>query len=153
SRLDCVVLFLWPGSFAPRLESDKEKRVVGVVHDAQQTKTDDAGGVLHAGCLAEEILDLSTNLIGALQRSRIGQLKCHVDISLVFLRQKRARQSRSEKTRADRKHGEQRETERSFSNRQPGPIYVAMRRAAENLIEPTVKQTERDSRFLSWPQQ
>ena len=72
SRLDCVVLFLRLRSFAPRLESDKEKRVVGVGHQAQQTKADDTGGVLHAGCFAQKIFDLSTNLVGALKRSRVG---------------------------------------------------------------------------------
>src|SRR5439155_9932298 len=72
SRLDCVVLFLWLRPFAPRLEGHKEKRVVRVGHQAQQTKADDTGGVLHAGCFAQEIFDLSTNLVGPLKRSRVG---------------------------------------------------------------------------------
>src|SRR5213082_43501 len=55
-----------------RLESDKEKRVVGVRDQAQQTKADDTGRILHARCFAQKIFDLSTNLVGALKRSRIG---------------------------------------------------------------------------------
>src|SRR5207244_12731905 len=57
SRLDCVVLFLRLRSFAPRLESDKEKRVVGIGHQAQQTKADNTSGVLHTGCFAQKIFD------------------------------------------------------------------------------------------------
>ena len=91
SRLDRVILFLRLRSFAPRLESDKEKRVVGVRDQAQQTKADDAGGVLHAGCFAQKIFDLLTDLVGALERSRVGQLQRQKNVALIFLRQKAAR--------------------------------------------------------------
>src|SRR5262249_48683124 len=72
SRLDCVVLFLWLGPFAPRLEIHKEKRVIRIGHQAQQTKSDDTGGVLHPRCFAQEVFDLSTNLVGPLKRSCVG---------------------------------------------------------------------------------
>ena len=47
-RLDGFVLFFRLGSFAPRLESNKEKRAVSALDEAQKTKSDNARGVLHA---------------------------------------------------------------------------------------------------------
>src|SRR4030095_6089449 len=115
-RLDGFVLFLRLRSFAPRLESNKEKRVVGVRDEAQQTKADDTGGVLPAGGFAQKIFDISTNLAGALKRSRVGQLQRQKNVALIFFRQKAARQFRSEKTSADRQRGEQTEAEESLSD-------------------------------------
>ena len=46
SRFDGGVLFLRLRPFAPGLEGDKEERAVSIVHQAEQTESDDAGGVL-----------------------------------------------------------------------------------------------------------
>src|SRR4029077_17933641 len=153
SRLDCVVLFLRLRSFAPRLESDKEKRVVGVGHQAQQTKADDTSGILHAGCFAQKIFDLSTNLVGALKRSRVGQLQRQKNVALIFFRQKAARQFRSEKTSADRQRGEQTEAEESLSDGETGPVHVAAIYASKDTIESIEKPANRTTRFLSRAEQ
>ena len=71
-RLNGGILLLRFRSFAPRLECDKEKGVVSVVNQAEQTEPNDAGGGLHPGRLLQKIFNLLTNLVGSLKRRRVG---------------------------------------------------------------------------------
>src|SRR5947207_12769 len=54
-RFDGRVFLFRLGSFAPWLEGDEEERAVSVLHETEQTKSDDAGRVLNAGNLAENV--------------------------------------------------------------------------------------------------
>ena len=45
-RLDGGVLFFRLGPFAPGLERDEEERAVSILHETEQTESDDAGRVL-----------------------------------------------------------------------------------------------------------
>ena len=51
-RFDRLIFFLRFRSLTPRFEPDKEKCAVGILGETEQTESDDAGGVLHAGRLA-----------------------------------------------------------------------------------------------------
>ena len=123
------------------------------MHQTQQTESDDAGRVLDTGGLLEEIFNLMADLISALERRRIRQLEREINVALVFLRQEAARQPFPKKTGANRENEQQCETEHGFSNGQARQIYVPVRRAAKDSIEPLVKPAERTAGFLSRPQQ
>src|SRR5439155_5102397 len=85
-RFDGRVFFFWPGPFAPGLEGDEEKRAVSILHETEQTESDDAGRVLNARNFAENVFDLPRSLVGAFERRGVGQLKREKNVALIFFR-------------------------------------------------------------------
>ena len=74
-RFNRFVLLLRLFALAPGLERDKEKSAVSTLHQTKQAKANNACRVLHPRRFTEKIFNLSTGLIGALERSGVRQLE------------------------------------------------------------------------------
>ena len=66
-RLDGGVLFFRLGPFAPGLERDEEEGAISILHETEQTESDNAGGVLDARNFAENLFDLARRGSGSLK--------------------------------------------------------------------------------------
>ena len=96
--LDLLKLFGLRFSLSPWFESDEEERVVTGAHKAQQTETDDAGGVLDARCFRHDFFHGPCRFIGALQGRRVWKLHVDVRVALVFVRQETRRHTAAKET-------------------------------------------------------
>src|SRR5437879_758639 len=66
-RLDGGVLFFRLDPFAPGLERDEEERTISILHETEQTESDDAGGVLDPRNFAENAFDLARSLVSTFE--------------------------------------------------------------------------------------
>src|SRR5205809_7042475 len=65
--LDGGVLFFRLGPFAPGLKRDEEERAISILHETEQTESDNAGRVLDARNFAENVFDLARSLVGTFE--------------------------------------------------------------------------------------
>ena len=66
-RFNLPVLFLSLFAVIPRLQCDKEKRIVTGSDEAEQAETHDAGGVLHTRGAGQDLLDFPYGLVRSLE--------------------------------------------------------------------------------------
>src|SRR6202012_4744905 len=85
------------GAVRPWLQGDEKECVVARLNVAEQAEPNDAGRVLNARRLGENILDIACGLFRALQRGGIRKLKIYKDISLILVGQEAGRQFRAKK--------------------------------------------------------
>src|SRR4029077_10837807 len=89
-------LLFRPAPLVPRFERDEIESVCCRIRGTEQAEACNSGGILNAGCRRENGVDLSHDLVGALQGSRIRQLHIEKGIALVLVRQKAPWQTRPE---------------------------------------------------------
>src|SRR4029453_4567628 len=74
-RLDGGVLFFRLGPFAPRLERDEEKGAISILHETEQTESDNASRVMDARNFAENLFDFARRGIGSLKGCGVRSLQ------------------------------------------------------------------------------
>ena len=84
-RLDGLELLGSGLAIVPVLHGDEEECVVAGSHEAEQAEAQNAGGVLDAGRLRQNILDFRRHLLGSLQRGGVGKLDVQVKIALILV--------------------------------------------------------------------
>src|ERR1700758_4559761 len=87
ARLDFLILLRSGIAVTPWLQSDEKEAVVTCLDKAQQAEANNAGRVLDAWGVGEDLLNLSPRCAGALQRSRVRKLHVDEEIALVFIGQ------------------------------------------------------------------
>ena len=85
--LDGLILFAPAFALIPGFQRYPEEGVVTGPDIAEQTETDDAGGVLDPRRVCENLLHLSRGRACAFQRCGIGKLHIDVEVPLVFIGQ------------------------------------------------------------------
>ena len=96
--LDLLELLVAGFALVPRLQSYKEKAVVTGADEAEQAEADDAGRVLNARSVSENVFDFARDFIRALKGSCIWQLEVDVEIALVFVGKEAGRNFGAEET-------------------------------------------------------
>src|SRR4029077_19315956 len=101
----------------PGLQSDEIERVVTGPHKAQQAEAGNARGVLDAGRIGEDSLNLSRCCRCSLQRSRVGELHVDEEVALVFIGQEARGQLSAEEKRADAEGRNHYESQHTLPNK------------------------------------
>src|SRR5262249_28585658 len=96
--IDREQIFLRLMALLPGCERDEEECVVRCADSTQETESDHRRGILNAGRLLQDGLDLLADRIRTLKRCRGRQLDVQKQVALVFHRQKSAGQFRTEPT-------------------------------------------------------
>ena len=79
-------------ALVPRLERHEEEAVVGRRHVREKAEAGDRVVVLDALRLGEDLLDLAADVVGPLQRRRVGELDVQVEVALVLVGNEAARE-------------------------------------------------------------
>ncbi len=143
--LDLLELFIAGFALVPRLQSDEEEGVVAGADEAEQAETDDAGGVLDARGVGENVFDFARDFIGALKRSGIRQLQVDVEVALVFIGKEAGRDFGAEKTGGDSEDYKEDESDGAFADQEAADADVGVGGAGESAVKPAEKSLEQAS--------
>src|ERR1700691_5206348 len=147
-RLDGLILF-GPGfAILPGVQGYKEECVVRSPDVAEQTETDDAGGVLHSWRLGENLLHLFRSFACPLHGRRIWELHIDMEVALVFIRQEAGRQVFSEEPRCQSGEYEQHHYDTGLANQVTRPADKAVGRALPICVEPAKEFSQRSAGLL-----
>src|SRR6266852_1621876 len=152
-RFNLSVLFFPLRAVIPRLQCDKEKGVVTGSDEAEQAETDDAGGVLHTGCVGQHLLDFPYGLVRPLERGSVWKLEIDEDIALIFIGQETRWHPATDETGGCEERCQYHQRERGLANQEAGEANVAVGGALENAVEAIEEPTQQASTLLSWPEQ
>jgi hypothetical protein len=137
----------------PRLQGDKKECVIARLNVTEQTESNDAGCVLHARHLSEYIFYLERSLVRALERSRIRELKIHIEIALILVRQETGRQLRAKERGGHPEEQQSSHGHSALANQRPADIDVAVGSAPKNVIEPLEELAQRSCTGFLGPKQ
>ena len=73
-QLDCLILLLRLLSFLPRLQGNEKEGAISSLNDAKKAETDYSRSVFDTRSLLKNLFDLARSLVGAIERSGVGQL-------------------------------------------------------------------------------
>src|SRR5579862_6477394 len=133
--LNGLVLLISALTLIPILESDEKERVVGVLCEAQQAEADDGSAALDAGRFQQSVLYLRGRLLGALQRRSLRQHQCHIEIALVFIRDKGCGKPRAYQSSGGGHDRQERQAESRLSDQHGAKAYVSVGRLGKTAIE------------------
>src|SRR5208282_1242745 len=136
---DLLELFIAGFAVVPGLEGDEEKAVVASTDKTEQAEADDAGGVLDARSVSEDVFDFARDFVGALHRSGVWQLQIDVEIALVFIGKKAGRDLNAEKAGGGSEEHEEYESDGAFANEEAANANVGVRSAGKCAVKPAEK--------------
>src|SRR5580692_11017348 len=152
-RLDGLILFGLGFAVLPGLEGYKEECVIGSPGEAEQTETNDAGGVLNPWSLCEHRFYLFRSLACAFQGRRIGQLHVDVEVALVFIRHEAGGQMIAKKPRRNAGNDKQHHHHSRLPDQVSRPADKAVGGAIPILVEPAKEFSQRSTGLLLWLEQ
>ena len=149
-RLDGLILFGLGFAILPGLESYKEECVIRSPDEAEQTETNDAGGVLNSRRVGENLLYLFRSRACAFHGRRIGKLHVDIEVALVFIGQEAGGQMFAKEPRCTAGDYKQHHHDRGLSNQVTRPADKTVGGAVPVGVEPAKEFSQRPTGLLLW---
>src|SRR5580658_4243759 len=139
--------------FVPRLEGDKIGGVVTGTDETEQTKPDEAGAVLDARRLHDDLFLLFRNRSRAFEGGAIGQLHVNVGVTLIFVREKTGWHAVGKKPCRHAKNNEQNHDYGAFAEQHTAPTNISVGGPVKDPVEPIEESAQQPMAFFFRPKQ